>query len=284
MKKNKSLAFLVIKEFFALLSKYPLLGLPYLFSLLLDWFSILASYLAPQQPFSKFFGPPIRKFFGEKYMHYPYNFDKLPYIYGFFHTFLTFTIGIIITAFFIKFIFILKERNCDKNIPYFKLSFESSVKMYLPMLVFFTGIFFLDKTVVKFLFKFLSSSNINLYPFAGYSAIVLIQILWTFLFFFVFPLIAGANKSLISSLRDNFSLLFSHKTDVLILSAIPSVLYLLAAVNYHYSGYLMHKYVPEILLAVLGVNSIIYTVVDMFIVGFSATACYILFANKTNIR
>ena len=60
------------------LSTEPKLWGPFFILLRLQLLSLVLIYIAPRQPFVEFFGPPIRKFFGEIYLHYPAHLLLIP--------------------------------------------------------------------------------------------------------------------------------------------------------------------------------------------------------------
>lgn len=85
--KNMQIYSTVIKATFQSWRKYPALFKPFLCLLLLEILGLVLIYYSPQQPVHLVLGQPIRAFYGEAALHYPYNLVMLPRIFSRFRLF-----------------------------------------------------------------------------------------------------------------------------------------------------------------------------------------------------
>lgn len=78
-----------------LVRRYPKLLAPFFVMGGLDALVLLVAYLAPRQPFNEVLAPPIRAFWGERFLHYPSNFFVLPKLYEYGHILILAGIGVV---------------------------------------------------------------------------------------------------------------------------------------------------------------------------------------------
>ena len=57
------------QDTFVLLNKYRSIFVPFFITVVLEGIVLYILYLAPQKPVSTVFAPPIRAFFGERFLH-----------------------------------------------------------------------------------------------------------------------------------------------------------------------------------------------------------------------
>ncbi len=70
------------------LRNQPAILVPFLIFAVIELCFLTALYFFPRQPFVTVFGPPVRVFFGERFLHYPDNFLLLPQLAAFSRTLL----------------------------------------------------------------------------------------------------------------------------------------------------------------------------------------------------
>lgn len=76
-KKNPSLGKVYNNTASAIKNK-PILLVPFIIFAAVEALSLILVFLSPREPFVALFGPPIKTFWGEAYLHYPNNFFLLP--------------------------------------------------------------------------------------------------------------------------------------------------------------------------------------------------------------
>ncbi|EKD27722.1 MAG: hypothetical protein ACD_79C00605G0002, partial [uncultured bacterium] len=92
------------KKSFSLIFENPKIILPFLILAIIDGFALYIIFLAPQYPLAKIFAPPIKKFFGEKFLHFPYIFFLMPKLMQYCAIVLNFFPGIILSAIHVQFV------------------------------------------------------------------------------------------------------------------------------------------------------------------------------------
>ena len=267
------------------ITKRPHLTVPFIILAFLDYAALTLIYLAPRDPLSKIMAPPIRKIWGEQYLHYPHNFSLIPKLFNYGHIFISFTFGLILSAVFIKLISF--HFDPEKNIHQrpFMSSIAIAFKKYIPMVIFF-GVFYL---LTQMLFK-ITGMAVPLFVESG-SLVSIISLCLNFigsfllqtLFVFMFPILIISDQGLIRTFIDNFKLVFSHYRPVFFLIALPSLLYLIVMLNMIFLPRLVQRFEPEIVLVSLGINIFLTVIIDFFITGFSAILyCHIVKTKGNN--
>ena len=59
----------------------PAVYLPFLIFALIELTALIVLFLAPRSPANVLLGPPIRRLYGEQFLHYPYDLTLLPKLY-----------------------------------------------------------------------------------------------------------------------------------------------------------------------------------------------------------
>lgn len=190
-------------------------------------------YFSPRFPLVRFFGPMIQRLEGEAYLHYPNNFMILPKWFQIAQYFIYIFIGSFLTAVAIA---IIANLNSNK-----KTNFSSAVRETLPQYVHIalaaiitfavfygltgvlglivrravqiksqTGIFYVIKAIV-------------LYGLPYYN--LLIGVLVTTVFAFVFPAIVIDRKKIVPALLVNFRYLWKSFWFLFVVILIPTLFY-----------------------------------------------------------
>jgi len=76
-----------------LVKSRPKLFMPFIIFAVIDLSFLLIIYVVSQQPFNAVLTPPIKAFWGEKFLHYPYNFLLIPKLASMSRNFLSCVIG-----------------------------------------------------------------------------------------------------------------------------------------------------------------------------------------------
>ena len=125
-------------SFHKLIKNNTSLILPFLIVALLDAVALALIFFAPRPPIASFLAPPIRKFWGDQFLHYPQNFVLIPKLFNYAHILTSFTFGIIMTGIFIKMSQSYLERRrhvLKKNV--LLPAVVATFKKYVPMFIFF---------------------------------------------------------------------------------------------------------------------------------------------------
>ena len=93
--------------------EHPIILYPLCIGVFLQLLALEILYFSPRFPLSTFFGPLIRRVWGEIYLHYPANFMLLPKLFYYAQCFLYLFIGCVLNAMAIS---MIAAVNSDKKI------------------------------------------------------------------------------------------------------------------------------------------------------------------------
>jgi len=95
-----------------LIVKRPIVLLPFTIFAFFELLTLELFYFSSGWPLSLVIGPVVRKFYGERFVHYPGNLFVLPQIFYYAQIFLYIVVGVFLTA-----IAVNVFRNIQKNLP-----------------------------------------------------------------------------------------------------------------------------------------------------------------------
>jgi len=259
------------RQTLGILRKNPVTLLPFFIIGLFDTISLVFIYLAPRPPLSIVLAPPIRTFFGERYLHYPFNLLLIPQLFRYTHIMVTATIGVLMTGLAIGLINQAKET--DK--PGILSNLICALKRYLTLLLIWLIIFVLAFLVYKIPSIFLSIKNTTI-AYTIFYLSFLVTIIIQAIFVYVFPAVLIEQRGLISAIKRGLSFSRKHFLTTLMLVVIPALFYLPIIILRAKTTVLMSRFFPEIVLVILGAGIIITLLIDC-LVTYSTT---ILFLNQ----
>lgn len=280
MEHLKRLYVSVFQTLVRLVREKTFLIIPFIVLAVCNFCALILIYLGPRYPLSKFFAPPVRKIWGDQFLHYPQNFSLLPKLYNYAHTFISFTIGLCVTAILIILIAHVLENKKKKKLKISTVFVRFATK-YVPMLIFFAVFYGFNKMLFslmgKMLLALLADSDVLVY--CHLVGNFLLSLILQMLFAFVFPAILLSGGGLFSAIKENFSLVFKNMKEVFIIVLIPSLLYLLVIINMLLMPQLMARFEPEIMLGSLSFNIIMTVMIDFLITG-ATTILYLVLCGR----
>lgn len=119
---NKTFA--AIKQAALLLRHHPSVALPFVMLAAVEGVVLYLLFLAPQQPFATLLAPPIERFWGEQYVHYPWHLVKLPELFIPCKILLSFLPGMFLNAVFVGLIADVKTGNSTTFWKHFSTSVQ----------------------------------------------------------------------------------------------------------------------------------------------------------------
>jgi hypothetical protein len=253
--KRPSLSQIFILTYQAFRNK-PSLYLPFIIFAVLEFLSLMALFLAPRAPFREVLGPPIKAFWGERFLHYPLNFLLLPKLASHARTFLSVFAGSLLTGIAVA--------------KLYKKPLRVAFKRYLSL--------FLVVLIVTLLFYFLvkiATSGISSYFTSGHQRLLFIgQKLWMgpiliainlmlavfvqSLFVYVIPLLILKEDGFIPTVIKSAVFLRGYFLKTVFLVALPMLAYIPIIVLNYNTGFLIDKFFPECIL-LIAVGSIVIT-------------------------
>jgi len=276
IKKSYSLTFDALKKHRALL-------LPFVIFIAFELAALLFFYLIPRMPLRPIFGPPIRTFWSERFLHYPLNFLLLIKLASLSRMFLSVLIGSLTTAMAVFIVFDIHNKKAI-NV---KSSFMGSLKKYAALfaIVFiFTALFyFLAKLVTVGLLKYFIAGHTKLLflkagLWLGPILTVLnfiIAILIQGAFIYAIPILLIEKQRLIPAIAKSFVLFKNLFLPTVILIGLPMLLYVPILVLGSNAGFLIDKVFPEFVLLVLILGAIVSSLIIDPLVVVSTTFLYL---------
>jgi hypothetical protein len=268
---------------FAQVWNNPIIVIPFLLLALFQGMGLYLVYLSPQYPVSILLGPPVRAFFGEKFLHYPLNFIVLPKIYSYVINTVNFFPGILLNALQILIIDSLYNKKsmhlwqmlglCIKKIHllilfwlinyycnYFSFKYSYSLLLFLN----------------RFLSPYLSPLNplINNHPKFYILFASGISFLCQILFLYALPLILLHNKNFYLSMKDNFKMLYRLFFPSVFLFSCGAIFFIPVLFIKTRILFFMQQYFPEIALSILGVEILIMFILN-YVLTTSTTYLYL---------
>jgi len=250
---------LVIKawrESIRVLVKYPRLFIPFIVTATVNYAMLYLVYLMPQRPVAYVLAPPVRVFFGEKFLHYPFNLFIMPRLFYYGGILISATIGVLMIAVAIGMLKNIYLNN--KSAASASLAF--SFKRYFALLGIWLITFLLSFAFVKVVKHFHYSGIIlNLLPYLAYIGVVIIQLF----FIYAVPALIIERRNILVSLLRGFIFVKKHFISSVLLLFLPALLYLpIVMLKQHIPGLIRHFY-PEIIIVVLSGEIFVSLIVDI---------------------
>jgi hypothetical protein len=259
----------------------PAILFPFMITAFIQLFILEILYFSPRYPLNIFFGPIIRYFSSEKFLHYPYNFEILPKIFHdvkqvLFVLVSSFLVGIAINT--------IAAINNDRK-SNFRTMLKETAPLYiyiiLSALVSLAMFTVCSKLNDKFLFQralmIRSESGVFFWikmavlkgaPFIN----LLTGIFVTTLFAYFIPTIVIKRKNVLTAFFLNFKTLFGSFWFTFIIVFIPSLLFVpFLLLNMNINSFI---FFPELRIISLTFGIIIMTFIDAVI--FTALTTYYL--------
>ncbi|MFH1413950.1 MAG: hypothetical protein ABIG56_03810 [Candidatus Omnitrophota bacterium] len=263
--------------------KYPFIFFPFLLYALLQAIALVIIYIAPRDPFNKILAPPIRTFWGERFLHYPTNFILLPKLFSIAQFGLAVIIGSLITGLVVA----LVLNIFDKRKPGLRQGLFTAVKRYIPLILItflVLALFrFSTKFIVFLLTKYFLAGHERLLFLGGrlwfgplllltnFACAILIQAL----FIYSIPVLIIERKNFITSLFRGVILFKRWFMQSLILVGLPMFAYLPILLLQFKTSYLINNFSPESILLVTSLGIVVSSLVIDPLVIISTTFFYL---------
>jgi hypothetical protein len=268
----------VWKDSIRVICKHPKVVMPFLVSSATNFLTLYILYLAPQRPVRYVLAPPIRKLWGEQFLHYPMNFVLLPKMFQYAEIAVSALIGIVMSAWAIGMIADIYQKGRSKMFH----NFLYAVSRYFSLIAVWVASYIVATVVSKYLpVFFVGLKQIPLYWSITVAFVVLI--IMQVLFIFVPPILIIDKSKLLPALKSNVVVLARLALPAIVLLLIPSLLYFPVLIVKMEIGTLMGKFSPEIALVVLAAGVVASFLVDTLVIT-STTLLYVHTKNRKDKR
>jgi hypothetical protein len=260
------------KKLAYLLRKYPSILTPFLWIIGFEAILLTILFLAPRYPLSILLAPPIRAFWGEKYLHYPLNFLLLPQLFEVSRNTMSFIIGVFLSAIAVSFVSTAEQGQQTDWWTSIKIVTKRYFRLVFVWAITLGTLFFIVK-VLKFAYPVINSKP--LFFTVEFFVTMLVQM------FFVFsiPAVVLENKKVYAAIWRSIGLFRSYFFETLIFVLLPGLLLIPVSYLLMKMPYIMAKTFPEIALYILGSKIVIVDSID-FIITASATLFLLIHREK----
>ncbi len=275
-----------------LFRKNPALLAPFVIFTLLESIFLVILFLAPRQPFKFFFGPPIAALWGERYLHYPFNFVLLPTLASFSRTFLSVFAGSLLTGMAVM---LAQEAFLGKHLK-LAAAFKAVSKKYLSLLTIVLIVFFLFYGLTK-----VFSLLLMRYFMAGHSSLLFLKagvwfgpfrVLLNFFasvviqafFVYCIPALIIAGETLSRAIAASFALWKRLPLTTFLLIGIPMLFYLPIIALEHNTSFLIGTLFPESVLLVCFAGTLLSSLAIDALVTVSAAHVFLQDRDSSKVR
>jgi len=253
---------------FKTICEHPRILFPFFITVLAEVFFLSVFYYAPRPPLLAILGPPIKKFFGEAYLHYPVNFTLLPTLFYYGQIFVWLTVGVCMLGVTVSMINQIHEGRPSPSIIG---SLNRAIRRYSPLFLFALLIFLLSLAsfriprylIMKFYFlprgKFFS---LQAFFFISFFVAIIFE---SFLVYGI-PSVIIEGRSFIGALKRTFSISKAMFIPTFVLVLSPRLLDLMMAFLKQKLPFVMVKTFPDITLFVLGLGIAMTFITDLIVI------------------
>ncbi len=259
------------------------LFIPFIIFVIVDLVFLFIIYVAPRQPFNVVLAPPIRAFWGEKFLHYPANFLLIPKLAALSRNFLSCLIGSLLTGCAVAMLADSYNNKITRFIPSLKAGFKKYLSLF--SVVFIITLLFWGclKLLEIGLIKYFSSGHASLLflkPRIWFGPLLIvinlfITIIIQGMFVYAIPLIMLEKEKLFKAILKSFALFIKFFMPTVILIGLLVLLYLPIIVLQFKTAFLISRFFPESVLYVCVAASIINSLVIDLLITFSATVLFL---------
>ena len=273
-----------LKATFDAIKHRPVVYLPFLIFAILETLTLIVLNFAPRQPLVAVFGPPIKTFFGERFLHYPAYFLLLPKLSSLARMTLSVIFGSLLTGLAIILVLDIYLKKQIKLNYSFKLALKKYAALFLIYLLvtvlFYYAVKICTSVILKYFMaghtKFLFlSAKLWLGPLlicANFIIAALIQSL----FIYALPILIIDKGKLLGSIWKSMVMFKKLFVPTIILVALPMLIYVPVILLNSNSGFLMNKLFPEFMLIVTFAGIVLSSLVIDPLVTISTTFLYLI--------
>ncbi|MCM8756785.1 MAG: hypothetical protein NC817_01965 [Candidatus Omnitrophica bacterium] len=248
--------------------RYPRILSPFFVVLVTNILILYILYLIPQKPISYLLAPPVRVFWGEKFLHYPFNLFLLPKLFYYANILSTSLIGVLMTALAIG---MIKESYLG-YIPTIGKNLFLSLRKYFTLLMVWIVILVLSETLTR-IFRSIEYRNHSLFISYLINSIgIFIQLF----FIYTMPAIVVEDRKFFSGLKENFSFLKNVFLTTFTFILLPTLFYFPLLGFNKLLPSMIERFFPEVIIIFILASIFISTIIDILI----TTASTLIFLKK----
>ncbi len=238
----------------------PIIFVPFIIVGVFEGIALSLIYLVPRWPLSVVLAPPIRTFFGERFLHYPLNLILIPKLFNYAHIACSLIIGVLMTGMVISMLNDARQGLKPAILP----NLVRAIKRYLGL----AAIWLVAFVIMMFLFKGPSRLLHLKQPLQMqilFYVTFLIGIFIQIAFIYAMPAVVIENKKFFAAIKRGMSIFKQNFLPSLVLVGLPSLLFIPLMILKSRAPLFMGKFFPEIVLFILGLGVVVTVLIDCLI-------------------
>lgn len=283
----KKTGFLKLSEIYSrtvsILKATPVIFLPFIVFFILELLALIIASFYPIALLRTIFGPLVRTFWGEQFLHYPVNFLLLPTLANTSRMILAVVFGSLLSGVAV----LITADIYTKKIPLFRRSLKNALKKYVALIfiiLILTILMYYVLKLVDFVYlKHIFAPHPKLAKFVGgfWIGTILIGIkfflsgLMQAAFIYTTPLIMIAEKRPLIAILESFKLFGRCWRTTFLLVLLPMFIYLPIMVLNLNNGFLIDNTFPEFLIIVTLLGAMVNSLIIDPLVTVSTTILYL---------
>jgi hypothetical protein len=276
---NKPSVRKTFQKAFHLFKTSPILLIPFVTFTIIESFALIIIFFSPRKPFLFVLGPLISKIWGERYLHYPYNFLLLPKLIAFSKMGLV----IVFDSLLIGMAVFMFQDAFNKKPIRTVVSLMSALKKYLylsTIVLIFTVLFYLIiRTMNGGLFYYFATirhkfSNPNAKIWLAPVLLSLNFLVAVFIqasFIYSIPLLIIEKHNFLKAIFKSFALFKKLFIYTILLVGLPMLIYTPIIVLNYNTVFLIKKFSPELIPIISFIGIFITTIIIDPLITISAT-------------
>ncbi len=273
----------VYNHTFSILKHNKLLFIPFIIFSILELLALIFIYISPRMPFVIVLGPPIKAFFGERFLHYPMNFVLIPKLASNIRTILSILVGSYLSAVAVQVISNLYEKKTVRMINVFKASFKKYAAFFLVVFIItilFQGALQLPSVGLRKYFLTGHKTLLFLKPSMWFGPLLtgisfVISVLIQACFAYVIPVLVIEKVNPFKALLGSCGLFFKSFFPTIMLVGIPMLAYVPIIILQYNTLFIINKFYPELVLFVAFLNVLITSLFVDVLITVSTTLYYL---------
>lgn len=256
----------IYNETFKAFKNNPSILLPFIIFAISELVALFFIYLAPRAPLMVVLGPPIRTFWGERFLHYPANFLLFPKLTYLAKLGLTVALGSLFTGAAVS---MIGDTYRKKEINLLRV-FKTAGKKYISLF----GVVFILALILYIAGRIIALGKIETVPvLIGINFVVSVFIQAGFIY--AIPLVMLKDEKLTKSILGSLVLFKRLCFRTLVLVGLPMCLLIPITVLGHNTPFLINRFFPEVILLVSFLDIIVSSLLIDPLVSVSATILYL---------
>ncbi|MBD3245996.1 MAG: hypothetical protein GF333_03200 [Candidatus Omnitrophica bacterium] len=243
------------KDSWQLLQRHLKVIVPFGVTALAGVLALWILYLAPQKPVSYLLAPPIRKFLGEKFLHYPYHLFILPKLFYYAERVIIAVVGVLMTGTAIG---MIKETFEGKR-PRIMRNFTYALRRFFALFVILAvmmGAAILTSEAVKAVF---AQRN-----FATALLMYLAALIPQALFIYALPAIILGRQNVIRAFHEGIKLFGRRSLTTILFIVVPALVYVPVLALNQIGRNLIVNIAPEVILVMIGLGIIASLIIEIW--------------------